>query len=216
MIPTKGKPKTTKAAATKKKPATKEKPAKDFVADWFLLQRRMISRSTQFFERLSDLASQGAIEPREYIEESFNLWSGALEELGEWLNPEAPITVPPHPIARVDYPMRSERGDIRFTVPSALFEICGEDATITLFTDGLISVVNPENNLRPTATFAPDQNLRLDPVTVTRTKNKSSLKVYGVASGVTLGDRYRGVVWGESDTMPGKTFPVAFITVTIK
>ncbi|MGH7789237.1 MAG: hypothetical protein ACRERC_20375 [Candidatus Binatia bacterium] len=193
-----------------------EKAEKDFAADWFLLQRRLIGRSTQFFHRLSDLASQGSIEPREYIEESFKLWAGTLEEVSEWLDPVAPVTAPPYPLTRVVLEMRSERGDARFAVPKEVFEICGEDAKIELSIDGLISVVaDPKNNLRPIATFAPEQNVRIDPTTVTRISRDPELKIYGVSSAVVAGDVYRGVVWGESTNAPGKRFPVAAVEVRI-
>lgn len=190
---------------------------KDRLGDVLRLQHHVVARTSNYFQRLGDLASQGSIEPREYIKESFSLLSGVLEEVADWWKPKSELDPRRHllPVSNIKYQMRPERGDFRFEVPVEVFDEHGEKAEIFLSTDGLVRTFDPKHPLRPALTLAPEQNVRVEPAKVTRNQRRSAeLKVFGVRSIVTATETYEGVVWGRTKAAP-KRFPVALIELTI-
>jgi hypothetical protein len=211
-------------------PSKKTAPTKrDRLGNLLRLQHHMVERTSNYFVQLGNLAAQGSIEPREYIQEFFGLWSGILEEFGDWLKPRseleprrhvlpvAQIKYYPekHPVSRVNHKMRSERGDFRFRVPVEVFDTYGETAEIELSTDGLVRTFDPKKPLRPALTLAPEQNVRIQPAKVRRDmRYLPEYKVFGVSSIVAPQETYEGVVWGTIKGRKGR-FPVALIALEI-
>lgn len=191
--------------------------------DLFRLQQRLVVRTSNYLRRLGGLAAQGSVEPREYIEEAFDLWSGMLEEVGDWLKPRpqrnpdqahCPLTV-----GRIR--ARAERVDCAFTVPDELFEGYGDDAVLRLWSDGLIRMFDPADPLRAAVTLAPRHNVDVFPSEIRRHERSTpALKLYGIAGLVAPQERYHGLVWGTFRAARGaasaaadRRFPVAALEI---
>lgn len=189
---------------------------RDRLGDLLQLQHHLIAHTSYYVQRLSDLAGQGAIEPREYIEEYFKLWSNCLDEIGDWWKPKREIEPREglYPVSRIRYRMRAEKGDFRFEVPLEVFDRHREARYIHLSTDGLVRTFDPGKPLRQPVTLAPEQNVRVQPAKVTRTQRRPEYKIFGVSSIVSQAETYEGIVWGATGPREPR-FPVSMIQLEV-
>jgi len=186
-------------------------------AELLRLPQRLVVRTSDYLQQLADLAGQGSVEPRDYIESTFGLWSGVLAEIGDSLNPEPQRDFGElSPVPVVSYKLRRERGDITLDVPIEVFQRCGEDAVLQLSTDGLIRTYDPRHPLRPALALARDQNVRVLPDRIRLAqRNQVTLKVFGLPATTAANDTFQGVVWGATQSKPNDRFPVIVVVVTV-
>ncbi len=188
------------------------------VDDLFRLQQRLTIRTADYFGRLANLAGQGSVEPRAYIEAYFGWISGGLQEIGDTVSPRARTqrALDELPVTRWSYEMRPERGDLPFKVPVEIFNTCGDHEVVRLSTDGLIRAFDPQRPLQPVVALGAIQNVDVAPHEVRcDTRTTAELKVFGVKSLVAPDERYEGLIWGSLRSDPTIRFVVAAIEILI-
>jgi hypothetical protein len=187
---------------------------RDRLGDLVQLQHHVVAHTSEYFRRLSELAAQGSIEPRAYVEEYFGLWANVLDEIGDWWKPKRVLAPREELVSKVSRTMRPEKGDFRFEVPIEVFDRHRDAKFIYLSTDGLVRTFDPKKRLREAVTLSPEQNVRVHPTRVTRTGRWAAYKVFAAESIVMKKETYQGVVWG-STSPKGTRFPVAMIELKI-
>lgn len=197
---------------------------KDSPAELLRVPQRFAIRTSMYLQQLGDLAAQGSVDPRDYIEQSLALWSGALDDLADSLSPAPQSDFGAlFPIPVVASRIRRERADIPLRLSSEIFDRFGGNEAISLSIDGLIRRRTSKRDLRPAMTLTPDQNLRIAPDKITRAqRSRAELKVFQLSPAISSNDIFEGIVWGARESPRGAgararndKFPVAVVVLTI-
>jgi hypothetical protein len=199
----------------------KTPPRSPTLNEWLRLQRRLVLRTSEYFQGIGEIAAKGAFEPGEYIGKSAQLWSNVVGDVGDWLKPDSERALEPSR-ALIGWfggsiVARSGSGRLDFSVPTELFP--REDSVLVLSIDGLIRTFLPTSPGRPVLLLEPGVHLELEPREVTRGHPRSvRLRVFDVPDTIQAGERYAGLVWG---TLKGgqdrnERFPVAALELDIK
>lgn len=198
------------------------------VEDWLRLQRRLVERAAQYFQGVGELAGEGSVEAREYIERSAKLWADVVAEFADWLKPPDVREIRRDdvilPVSRKTL-TAGRAGTVEIEIPLAAFGgYEAEDTTLELWTDGLVRRSKPGETERPAAVLEPGRHLSLPPEPVRRSGSRIvELRVHGVPALLSPGDVYEGLIWavattkgaGDGDAPAVERRPIAVVELTI-
>ena len=199
---------TPSARPGKSKGPKKAGRSEDALRNWLLLQQSFLSRVANYYAGFGKLVAAGSVEPREWIEDGANFWRDVLADVSDWTHQlsgeELRATAAWLPRLRKAVRAGKLADHLEFTVPIEAFsDDPAPDATITLFTDGLIRVGGG-------VTLKPPQNVELVPSSVPRSSPSSQLMLYDLPGSLVPGDVYAGIVWAKETK-----FPIVSIEVQI-
>jgi hypothetical protein len=197
-----------------------DKPARSAsLDDWLRLQQRLVVRTSKYLQSLGDLVGQGSFEPREYIEQSANVWAGVVGDFGDWLKPASERKLSPEQalvcVCKVDVDRGRGSQEKPIAIPIELFgQQESEDTKIPLILSGLVRRM--EKLGRPPAVLEPGKHLGIEPNPVTRNDlTDLKLKVFDL-SAIGEGGHFEGLLWAVLPGQPAETkVPAAVIELTL-
>ena len=175
---------------------------------WLLLQYSVVHRVASYFDDVGELIGAGSTQPREWLEDYAKLWSGVIDDVGDWMqresgNPPRPSTAWVHR-TRIELQQRLRKASIPFEVPLEAFpDQDNPKRQLTLRTGGLVRAGKG-------ALLAMGEHVRLNDDKVSIDDRHRRLQLFDLPP-LRVGDVYTGVILAVETRSPVVTVEVAIV-----